>query len=100
MPIALQIVFAVIIMSTVLTLPESPRWLVKKGHVDHARQVFASLGGVEETHHTVEKLMKQVQDSVENCPPPHFMDLFKNGKSRNFQRTTLAVVSQCFQQIR
>lgn len=99
MPIALQIVFAVIIMSTVLTLPESPRWLVKKGHVEHARQVFASLGGVEETHHTVEKLMKQVQDSVENCPPPHFMDLFKNGKSRNFQRTTLAVVSQCFQQI-
>nr|QKX48203.1 hexose transporter HXT1 [Puccinia striiformis f. sp. tritici] len=99
MPIALQIVFAVIIMSTVLTLPESPRWLVKKGQVQQAREVFASLAGVEENHHTVEKLMKQVEDSVANCPPPSIMALFKNGKSRNFQRTTLAVVSQCFQQI-
>ncbi|KAI9601635.1 hypothetical protein H4Q26_001467 [Puccinia striiformis f. sp. tritici PST-130] len=42
----------------------SPRWLVKKGQVQQAREVFASLAGVEENHHTVEKLMKQVEDSV------------------------------------
>lgn len=99
MPIALQIVFAVIIMSTVLTLPESPRWLVKKGQIQHAREVFASLDGVDENHPSVEKLLKQVEDSVSNCSAPRFMDVFTNGKSRNFQRTTLAVVSQCFQQI-
>ncbi|PLW24507.1 hypothetical protein PCASD_07469 [Puccinia coronata f. sp. avenae] len=43
MPIALQIVFAVIIMSTVLTLPESPRWLVKKGQIQHAREFLRAL---------------------------------------------------------
>lgn len=99
MPIALQIVFAVIIMSTVLTLPESPRWLVKKGQIQHAKEVFASLDGVDENHPSVEKLLKQVEDSVSNCSAPRFLDVFTNGKSRNFQRTTLAVVSQCFQQI-
>ncbi|KNZ43976.1 uncharacterized protein VP01_965g6 [Puccinia sorghi] len=99
MPIALQIVFALIIMFTVLSLPESPRWLVKKGQMQKAREVFASLDGVEENHPSVEKLLKQVEHSVSNCAAPRFTDVFTNGKSRNLQRTTLAVVSQCFQQI-
>lgn len=42
-PIAFQIIFALIILAFVMRLPESPRWLVKAGHLEEAAEVFAAL---------------------------------------------------------
>lgn len=99
-PIAFQVVFAIIIMCTVLSLPESPRWLVKKGRIDEARQVFASLDGVPRDDPAVSKIIKSVEESLSAAGTPHPLDIFKMGKTRNFHRATLGFVSQCFQQIR
>src|SRR5687767_8475021 len=42
-PLALSGVLSIIIMLTTPLLPESPRWLTKKGRVDRARQVLSDL---------------------------------------------------------
>ena len=42
-PIALQLVFAVIVVFIVWGLPESPRWLAKRGREDEAAQVICDV---------------------------------------------------------
>ncbi|KAH9815132.1 general substrate transporter [Melampsora americana] len=98
-PIALQVVFAFIIMSSVMSLPESPRWLVRKGKIEDARQVFAALDGVSKDDPSITKIIESVEKSLIGSENPHPLDVFKMGKTRNFHRATLGFVSQCFQQI-
>lgn len=43
-------------------VPESPRWLVKRGLVDRARDVLASVGGREHA----ERELKEIQETVEH----------------------------------
>lgn len=87
-------------MLTVLSLPESPRWLVKKGKIENARQVFAALDGVPIDHPSVSKIVKSVEDSLKSAGKSHPLDVVRMGKTRNFQRALLGFVCQCFQQIR
>ncbi|KAI0907135.1 sugar transporter [Ustulina deusta] len=43
LPLAIQLLFCVIIFSTVPWLPESPRWLLAHGHEDEASLILADL---------------------------------------------------------
>ncbi|KAJ5131781.1 hypothetical protein N7448_005939 [Penicillium atrosanguineum] len=54
-PIALQLVFIIILLSLTPFLPESPRYLVKKGRIEEALAVMARLMGLEPTALEVEK---------------------------------------------
>lgn len=42
-PIAFQIFFALTVLLFILELPESPRWLILKGHEDEALSVLSAL---------------------------------------------------------
>lgn len=44
-PIAFQLVFSFILLSTAPWLPESPRWLLAHGHHEEGLQVLAALEG-------------------------------------------------------
>ncbi|KAA1066509.1 hypothetical protein PGT21_031913 [Puccinia graminis f. sp. tritici] len=99
-PIAFQIIFALIISLTVLSLPESPRWLIKQGRVTEAREVFSALQDSNKVDYfLVEKEIEDVQKSLALTGNSGLQDLFKMGRGRNFHRLVLGAVNQCFQQI-
>lgn len=44
-PLALSSLFSLVILFELPHMPESPRWLVRKGKVEEARQTLAALKG-------------------------------------------------------
>ncbi|EGD99308.1 sugar transporter STL1 [Trichophyton tonsurans CBS 112818] len=98
-PIAFQIVFALIIMFVVLGLPESPRWLVLKGHEDEAMNVLAALSDLDREDRFVHSEFSAIKDTVIEMQKGSFRDLFTMDKDRHLHRVILAYVNQMFQQI-
>ncbi|KAF3491792.1 putative MFS sugar transporter [Arthroderma uncinatum] len=98
-PIAFQIVFALIIMGVVMGLPESPRWLVLKGHEDEAMNVLAALSDLDREDQFVHSEFSAIKDTVIEMQKGGFADLFTMDKDRHLHRVVLAYVNQMFQQI-
>lgn len=98
-PLAFPMVFALITTVTVGMLPESPRWLLKKGRVDDAREVLAALDGVELDSPQVQLDIDEISESLAVTGQGRFIDCFKNGELRLFNRTCLACAGQMFQQV-
>lgn len=98
-PIAFQIVFAVIIVAFVLELPESPRWLILKGHEDEAMSVLGALSGLSPNDPFVHSEFSAIKDTVLLMQSSSWRDLFTMGEERRFHRVVLGYVNQMFQQI-
>ncbi|TVY92510.1 Sugar transporter [Lachnellula willkommii] len=63
-PIALQIVFALLLLGLILEMPESPRWLVLRGNEDEAMNVIAALENLPVEHHIVQTEFMEIKDTV------------------------------------
>lgn len=98
-PLALSSVFAIITIITVSMMPESPRWLLKKGRVEEAREVMAALQGVPEDDPLIEADIAEINASLVIAGKGSFLDIFKMGELRFLNRTSLACAGQMFQQI-
>ncbi|GBE83001.1 Sugar transporter STL1 [Sparassis crispa] len=117
-PIAIQIIFALIMVLSIGFLPESPRWLLKHGHNAKAMAVISALEDKPPSDPTVQQTYHAIREAVEieNGVNPNvttgdtasgtlgrgqvsLRELFTGGRSQNFRRMALGVVSQCFQQI-
>lgn len=98
-PLALSAFWALIVIATVTLLPESPRWLLKKGRTEEARQVLAALEGVPEDDHQIKADMDEITESLSITGQGRFADVLKNGELRLFNRACLACGGQMFQQM-
>ncbi|KAH7194015.1 general substrate transporter [Fusarium flagelliforme] len=98
-PMALSGVLSIIIMLTTPLLPESPRWLTKKGRVDRARRVLADLTNTDITSVEVQEAISEIEISLSLAGEAKVKDIFHNGPLRLFHRMCLACAAQCFQQM-
>ncbi|EPE30675.1 MFS general substrate transporter [Glarea lozoyensis ATCC 20868] len=98
-PLALQILFALILLAFIMELPESPRWLLLKGNEHEAISVIAALEDLPQDDHVVQTEFMEIKDTVLEMKSAGWADLFTMGPERNFHRVALGYVNQVFQQI-
>jgi len=98
-PIGFQIIFAIILVVFILELPESPRWLILKGHEDEAMSVLLALRDKPIDDPLVHAEFAEIKDTVLETSKYGWKDLFTMGPDRHFHRVVLAYVNQVFQQI-
>lgn len=67
LPIALQCVFIIFIIVCALIIPDTPRWLIKKGRKDEAKEVIARLlNAASITEPKVENQFIEINDALEH----------------------------------
>ncbi|GAW07689.1 general substrate transporter [Lentinula edodes] len=108
-PIALQILFALVVVFALPILPESPRWLMKAGRPAEALAVISALEDKPHTDSTVRTTFHAIKEAValegsnidtsSSSEKASLSELFTGGRTQNFRRVALGVIIQCFQQI-
>lgn len=99
-PNGLSALWAIVLGSTILLLPESPRYAYRKGRVEEARRNMARLNGVAENSAFIDAEVKEIQDKLEaeSAGGDHpWHEIFTG--PRMLYRTLLGMVLQAGQQL-
>ncbi|KAJ5923679.1 hypothetical protein N7454_008924 [Penicillium verhagenii] len=88
-PIALQLIFIAIILSLTPWLPESPRYLVKKGRIEEATAIMARLMGLPQDDTSVSKEIAVIQAALARSSQ-HSANPFSMNENRHLQRLLVA----------
>ena len=103
-PIAFQAFFAVCLVLQMLSLPESPRWLLEHGQTTKATSILARL----QYHHASEDseevvlLRRQIETALElehAGGPFKYSELFHGGRIQNGRRMLLCAMVNIMQQV-
>ncbi|KAF3398207.1 Quinate permease [Penicillium rolfsii] len=97
MVVIFQLMVPILILVTLPTIPGSPRWYIKKGHVEKAR---AALRRVRDTEEEVEEEILQIREALEyekEAISGNYSALWKDRSLR--KRMVLALILNAGQQI-
>ncbi|KAJ5249143.1 hypothetical protein N7468_000594 [Penicillium chermesinum] len=98
-PLAFQILFAVVIFTSILNLPESPRWLVMQGRDEEALEILEALNEKPRDDPYIKNELIAIKETVNEMNKGSYRSLFKMSEYREFHRVALAYINQMFQQI-
>lgn len=97
-PLIFPVIFALFVIPFIFYMPESPRWLAKKGQVQEARRVLSVLLDEDEDSPAINKEMSEIVTSL-SLVTGKLSELAYNGEERVLHRTLLAACGQMFQQM-
>ncbi|KAK6812954.1 hypothetical protein RU639_010827 [Aspergillus parasiticus] len=87
----------VMLQSTFIS--NSPRWLIKKGRIDEAREILVMLGNEPNDSPSIVHQIEEIEASLQETGQGSFKDIFRNGRARFANRAFIAVSTQMGQQI-
>lgn len=97
-PIAFQGLFALVVTSLILFMPESPRWLVKKDDMGKAQAVLSALEDTPEDSEVITAELQVIYDTFQE-ERRNSGSIFKMGPERQFHRACLAVFAALLAQM-
>ncbi|CDH56854.1 sugar transporter stl1 [Lichtheimia corymbifera JMRC:FSU:9682] len=98
-PIAFQSFFSLIVIAGLFILPDSPRWLLKKGRVEEAREVIARLNDADVNSEQVAEDMAILEHTLAlEGQKFSYREFWKHGSVQHFRRCLLGVIAQAMQQ--
>jgi len=93
----LPVAFALFAMPWVFLMPESPRWLARKGRIDEARRVVSAIMDKPLDDPQVEAELSHIQNQLE-LTTGGFKSFFKHSPERPLQRAFIALMAQSMTQ--
>ena len=97
-PLAFQLVWTLTAIAFIFTLPESPRWLIKVGRIEEAKEIMEILDDVPHGDPQVDREVREIEESLRIAGSGKFSDFFSMGTYRVFHRGSLAVLGLFFSQ--
>ncbi|KAI0832843.1 AmMst-1 [Trametes gibbosa] len=101
-PIALQFIWACTLFMGMLALPETPRWLIKKGCRDAATKSLSRLMGLDGDHSEVQKELDQISTSLAEeteMGQSTYRDCFRSSPNKIALRTFTSILVISLQQL-
>jgi len=100
-PLVFPIFVSIVLMSTVFLIPESPRWLCRKGRGEQARANLARFRGLPQEDPVVANEIGGIELALEETghSAASMKDIFTMGKDKLFYRFSLCILLQLLQQM-
>ncbi|KDQ19558.1 hypothetical protein BOTBODRAFT_28136 [Botryobasidium botryosum FD-172 SS1] len=101
-PIALQFIWAAILAGGMACLPESPRFLLKRGREERARRSLSRLLSLEPTDPAITQEIADINSNLraeEELGTATYADCFRSGQNKILFRTLTGICIQAWQQL-
>lgn len=100
-PLAIPIIFSLILIGSVYMFPESPRWLVRHARIDEARTNIAMFRGFPEDSMEVQAELAGIELSLEETSTggTKLKDMLTMGEDKLLYRFGLCILLQFYQQM-